>query len=54
VSRDQLQVYLDEFVFPPQPTAATHGRVPNPARPRDRPQAYPLQGHTWCGRSFQA
>jgi hypothetical protein len=29
VSRDQLQVYLDEFVFSPQSSPDTHGRIPD-------------------------
>jgi transposase-like protein len=29
VSRDQLQVYLDEFVFSPQPAEAAYGCIPD-------------------------
>jgi transposase-like protein len=42
VSRDQLQVYLDEFVFRHNRKEATHGCVPNLARPRNWAQAYAL------------
>jgi transposase-like protein len=42
VSRDQLQVYLDEFVFRHKSEEATHGRVPDLARPRSRAEAYGL------------
>ena len=41
VSRDQLQVYLDEFVFRHNRRRLTHGRVPNPPRPRIRHKPTP-------------
>jgi transposase-like protein len=54
VSRDQLQVYLDEFVFRHKSAQATHGRVPDPARSRDRAQADRVSADTGRHRPFQA
>jgi len=47
VSREQLQAYLDEFVFRHNrrrlPAQAPHGRIPDAARPRNHTYAHTLQ-----------
>ena len=45
VSRAQLQVYLDEFVFRHNRRKAAYGGFSNPARPRQRTQADILPPH---------
>ena len=42
VSRDQLQFYLDEFVFRHNRRRTAHGRIPDPARPWDWPYTHTL------------
>ena len=45
VSRAQLPVYLDEFVFRHNRRRTTHGRLSDPARSRNDPPAHPGQPH---------
>ena len=50
VSRPQLPVYLDEFVFPSQSPAPAHGGVSNPARPRHCAPAHAGPPDPWSPR----